>query len=706
YLLKYMRQQRCGYNPYLKDSCHLHDGFIVDHPTRSGELVDVNGGWHDATDYLQYLTTSANAVYQLLFAYQENPEIFGDEHLANGHEGKNGIPDILDEVRWGLEWMVKMNPDSGFMFNQIADDRDHVGFRLPVGDKADYGRGDYRPVYFITGERQGLAQYKNRTTGVSSSAGKYASSFGLGSQIFNKIDPEFAGLLKEKSIDAYEFALTDIGETQTACNVSPYFYEENNYVDDLELAAWEVYRLTGDEKFVEEAAYWGEVEPITPWMERGFARHYQYYPFVNLGHSYLSKHSHEKQDLFEKNMKDGLQVIFNRAENDPFLNGIPFIWCSNNLVAAAITHAKLYRETSGDNTFLEMESALRDWLFGCNPWGTAMLCGMPGTKDSPLYPHSSYTVLLGGTTYGGLVDGPVYSYIFNSLQGVVLTEEDEYKTFNNGKAVYHDDTGDFSTNEPTMDGTASLSYYLSSLEMEGRKQAVKKKITQCVKDDEGAIIRINPEEKNVYLIFSADEYSEGAAHILKTLRKKEVKASFFLTGNYYRNPDFAKYIQQIIKDGHYIGAHSDKHLLYNSWENCDSVLVSYEEFYNDLAGNYKEMFDAGIKAHEAPYYLPPYEWYNSTIVDWADQLGLTIVNFTPGSGTNSDYTTPDMKKYKSSDELMKGLINFEQSQSNGLNGALVLIHLGTHPGRKDKFYQKLKLIIDTFSEKGYSFCRL
>ena len=69
YLLTYMRQQRCGDNPFNGVPCHTDDGYIVDHPSRSGEKIDVTGGWHDATDYLQYLTTSATACYHLLFAY-------------------------------------------------------------------------------------------------------------------------------------------------------------------------------------------------------------------------------------------------------------------------------------------------------------------------------------------------------------------------------------------------------------------------------------------------------------------------------------------------------------------------------------------------------------------------------------------------------------------------------------------------------------
>ncbi len=64
-------------------------------------------------------------------------------------------------------------------------------------------------------------------------------------EIFRKFDPVLAGKLASKAKDAWEFALTDPGVTQTACTVSPYFYEEDNWVDDLELAAWEMFSLTG-----------------------------------------------------------------------------------------------------------------------------------------------------------------------------------------------------------------------------------------------------------------------------------------------------------------------------------------------------------------------------------------------------------------------------------------------------------------------------
>jgi endoglucanase len=631
----------------------------------------------------------------MMFAYDNFPEMFGDRFDANGHKGANTIPDILDEIKWGLDWMIKMNPAPGELYNQIADDRDHIGYRLPVDDPADYGLGKYRPVYYVTGKPQGLAKYKNTSTGVSSIAGKFSSGFALGAKLFESVDKEFAVILKRKAMEAWQYALSDTGYTQTACNVSPYYYEESNFADDLELGAAQLYRMTGNEEFLKEAEYWGEQEPVTPWMEKGEARHYQYYPFVNLGHHFLIE---DKKEKFAGYYAIGLNYLFERGKDDPFLNGLPFIWCSNNLVAAALTQARLYAMHTGESRFEEMEAALRDWLFGCNPWGTAMICGMPGVSDSPMQPHSSYTVLQGVTTYGGLVDGPVYSSIFNSLIGIQLKKEDEYAPWNNGKAVYHDDYGDYSTNEPTMDGTASLSFYLASLENEGRNKGT---VNFRQKDEYGALTRFGENEKNIYLVFTADTFFEGGSHILQVLEKKNIKGSFFLTGNFLRNEEFQDAVKKIKKHGHYIGIHSDSHRLYCDWNNRDSTLITRTEFETDIKANFFELEKFGIEQSDARYFIPPYEWYNQDIVSWSRHMGLEVVNFTPGIGTNADYTTPAMENYKSSVRIYANLLNYEKE--NGLNGAVLLIHPGTAPERTDKFYRILEDLIRHFSSKGYQF---
>ncbi|MBN1292810.1 MAG: glycoside hydrolase family 9 protein [Candidatus Latescibacteria bacterium] len=704
FLLNYMRQQRCGYNPCLRDSCHVHDGYIIYHPTLDSTYIDVTGGWHDASDYLQYVTTSANATFQMLFAWQQNPGSFGDSYDATGLPGANGIPDILDEAKWGLDWLVKMNPRKDFMFNQIADDRDHSGFRLPNSDSTSYGKGLERPVYFCTGKPQGLFEHKNRANGIASTAGKYASAFALGSQVLRDYYPEFAETIEQKAVDAYDYGVRNPGVCQTAPCLAPYFYEEDNWVDDMELAAYQLYELTGNRKYLGEASQYGKQEQFTPWMGSEKARHYQWYPFVNLGHYFCAK-SEDSNDSreFVSYLKKGIDNVWQRGKDNPFLMGVPFIWCSNNLVAALITQCRLYREVTGDTAYAEMEASMRDWLFGCNPWGTSMIVGLPKYGDYPDDTHSSLAAVYNIQVWGGLVDGPVYGSVFDSLIGLTLYNGDEYADFQSDLVVYHDDYGDYSTNEPTMDGTASLTYYLSSMQKDGMNARVDRNLVF----DYGGVVRTDPTMKEINLVFTAHGFVDGYETIRSVLNKHGIKAGFFFTGDFYRTPEFARMVHALKADGMYIGAHSDKHILYAPWENRDSTLVSKDEFLTDLKGNYAEMAKFGITKKDAPYYMPPYEWYNDEISDWCKEYGLILINLTPNTWVNQDWTVPVPEgPYYSSDELLGKLKNFEINDEHGLNGTILLIHFGTDPRRTDKLYNRLDSLITELKGKGYRFTSL
>jgi endoglucanase len=698
FLLNYMRQQRCGFNPYMKDSCHSEDGYEIYGKSTDSAHVDVTGGWHDAADYLQYVATSANAAYQMLFAYSENPAAFGDLYLSDGLPGSDGTPDILNESKWGLDWLIKMNPEPGIMYNQIADDRDHIGFRYPTGDTANYGKGKERPVYFCTGKPQGLFKYKNRSTGIASTAGKFASAFAKGARVYKKINHEYSELLGNKAIAAFTWGLQNPGVCQTAPGTAPYFYEEDNWVDDMELAAIELYSQTKDSKYLNYAVEFGRMEKVTPWIGSDTARHYQWYPFVNMGHPGIAREQNKQNgNEFAGYMKDGLELTELKAVKNPFHIGIPFIWCSNNLIAAIVTQTRLYSEITGDNSFAELEAAHRDWLFGCNPWGTSMIVGLPQNGDSPYNSHSSY-VTKGGQVPGGLVDGPVYPSIFNSLKYIYLSEEDEYAQFQTKMAVYHDDFADYSTNECTMDGTASLVYYLSALQSQSGKSYRNPDITIS----RGAIIRMDSTKKDIWLCFTAHEFSDGFDIITKTLNRHKIRASFFLTGDFCRTPGFEKIIGKLKAGGHYIGPHSDKHLLYCSWEKRDSLLITRNEFMTDIENNFKAMEKLGITKKDATVFLPPYEWYNDSIAVWTNQAGLKLVNNSPGTITSQDWTFPEKgKPYYSSDSLMKNLTAFEKRK--GMNGYILLIHPGTDPRRTDKFYLRLDSVLDYLEKKNYSF---
>ena len=223
-------------------------------------------------------------------------------------------------------------------------------------------------------------------------------------------------------------------------------------------------------------------------------------------------------------------------------------------------------------------------------------------------------------------------------------------------------------------------------------------------DNYGAIIRGDVSEKKMALVLTGDTFADGGEIVLQSLRKHRVKASFFLTGNFYAAPDCQQLIRDLKKDGHYLGAHSDKHLLYADWARRDSLLVTPQEFKRDLLANYERMASFGIREAEARWFLPPYEWYNAEVVRWTTALGMQLINFSPGTRSAADYTYPEMgDRYVSSDAIYRSILDREKTDPNGLNGFILLIHIGADPRRTDKFYYKLDRLITDLKARGYCF---
>lgn len=222
-------------------------------------------------------------------------------------------------------------------------------------------------------------------------------------------------------------------------------------------------------------------------------------------------------------------------------------------------------------------------------------------------------------------------------------------------------------------------------------------------DETGAIVRMDSTQPYIYLIFSGHDHNEGRMHVLQTLTNLHIKASFFFTGEFYRNEENRSFIEALLHHGHYLGAHSDQHLLYVDWKHRDSTLVSRDSFFTDLLANYQVMESRfGITKDAAPYYLPSYEWYNREIVNWTTEMGFQLINLTPGPGTARDYTWPQMgPRYVPSQTIIDDLFRWEEG--NSLNGVILLIHLGTDPRRHDKLYLQLEEILLRLQEKGYQY---
>lgn len=229
---------------------------------------------------------------------------------------------------------------------------------------------------------------------------------------------------------------------------------------------------------------------------------------------------------------------------------------------------------------------------------------------------------------------------------------------------------------------------------------------QDVELREGGIIRGPTSSRRLAVVFTGHGYAEGGETILNELTRHQGKGSFFFTGEFLTNASFRPLIERIVREGHYLGPHSDKHVLYCPWEGPKTTLVTHSAFQADLESNLKKIERLGVKRAQIRYFLPPYEHYNQEIVDWSKAMGLAVVNYSPGTRSNADYTGEADSNFVASKAIYDSILRKEQQDPNGLNGFILLLHIGSGPGRTDKFSAGFGALLDYLAGKGYGFVRV
>lgn len=220
------------------------------------------------------------------------------------------------------------------------------------------------------------------------------------------------------------------------------------------------------------------------------------------------------------------------------------------------------------------------------------------------------------------------------------------------------------------------------------------------RDEFGAIVRGDASSSRMALVFTGDEYGEGAVSILDALKERGLHASFFLTGNFLRNAEFKPVVARMIAEGHYVGPHSDKHLLYAPWSDRRTSRVNQNAFEQDLEKNLADLRQLGAAREGATtFFIPPYEWYNRDQVEWARQLNVEVINFTPGPRSNRDYARESDAAFVPAEQIYADIFKFAEGNPGGLNGVLLLMHLGS--GRKDPFHALIGRLCDELLRRGY-----
>lgn len=224
-----------------------------------------------------------------------------------------------------------------------------------------------------------------------------------------------------------------------------------------------------------------------------------------------------------------------------------------------------------------------------------------------------------------------------------------------------------------------------------------------VRNADGAVTRGPRDARRIALVFTGHEFAEGMPTILDELRRVGGRASFFFTGDFLRNPAFAPLVRRAVSDGHSVGPHSDRHLLYVGWDRDKPTLVSHEAFNRDVRDNLDALEAFGVRASRVRYWMPAYEWHNGDIVGWANELGLQTLDFTRGTRANADYMGDDDPNFVSSARILESVLACERSDPDGLNGFLLLMHVGAGPARTEPFHLRLGALLDELGRRGYRF---
>jgi peptidoglycan/xylan/chitin deacetylase (PgdA/CDA1 family) len=223
--------------------------------------------------------------------------------------------------------------------------------------------------------------------------------------------------------------------------------------------------------------------------------------------------------------------------------------------------------------------------------------------------------------------------------------------------------------------------------------------------DHAGIVRGDTSARALALIFTGGDYGQGCEHILSTLESHGIKASFFLTGAFLSHPEHRACVRRMVAQGHYVGPHSHAHLLYSPWEDRSKTLVGRRLFRQDLKKNMRELRALGALRHDkVVFFIPPYEWYNQDHVRWANEMGVVLCNFTPGSGSQRDWIPEGEKGFVPGTAIVQEILVHEQQDRNGLNGFLLLLHLGAQ--RQDKVFLQLGPLVEELLRRGYRFVRI
>ena len=418
--------QRCGVK--VEDKDFGHDACHTDMATVYGtsDKIDVSGGWHDAGDYGRYVVPAAKAVADLIYAYDADPELYSDN--IGIPESGNGTPDILDEARFELEWMMKMQTADGGVYHKVSC-ANFPAYVMPTKETAEL-----------------------IVTPVSSTAtADFCASMALAAEFYEKFDKDFA----KKCMDAAEKSWSWLEANPNFLFKNPADIVTGEYgdltdKDERYWAAVQMYRATGDEKYL------ANVSKALTGLDWSTVGDYGNIALLTM------KNADKGSEVFRTAYENAASAVTAQAKTllkntnaNPYGAALTkYNWGSNMTIANGGIILALASELTGEQSYNEAAQAQLNYLLGVNPVGTCFVSGY-GTV-SPENPHHRPSMAVGHAMKGMLAGG-VNQNLEDSAAKAYCQDQPAAK-------CYVDNSESYSTNEITIYWNSPLTYLLSLTE--------------------------------------------------------------------------------------------------------------------------------------------------------------------------------------------------------------------------------------------------
>ncbi len=231
-LLKAFYYNRCGEldsayaAEYTHGVCHEDDAMLYDDPAAT---LDVRGGWHSSNNYGRYTAATCVAIAHMLYAFRLFPDAFANSGNIPG--GKKNLPDILEECRYGLDWLLKMQASDGGVYHKVSSLNSNLFVTCD---------DDNEPMYIFPCSHQATAYFIAVTA--------------LASGIYEKYDPDFADFLQSAAFNGWIWLCghenyKPFGNKYKSENINLSDIPDNSFTDAFFWVICELYALTGDDVF-------------------------------------------------------------------------------------------------------------------------------------------------------------------------------------------------------------------------------------------------------------------------------------------------------------------------------------------------------------------------------------------------------------------------------------------------------------------------